>query len=118
MEKAGHACGIRWNLRGAGSWCQRGRCADDEALFAHLRNVRRTLADGRNVPAYVIFFDVALREMARMYPATPAEFRRVPGVGEQKLKDFAEPFLAVISEYVREHGRQVHFETARSAAIY
>ena len=37
----------------------------DEALFAQLRGVRRTLADARNVPAYVIFSDVALREMAR-----------------------------------------------------
>ena len=90
----------------------------DEALFAHLRGVRRTLADARNVPAYVIFSDVALREMARSYPTTAAEFRRIPGVGEQKLKDFAEPFLAAISEYVREHGRQVDLETARSAAAY
>jgi ATP-dependent DNA helicase RecQ len=78
----------------------------DEALFAHLRGVRRTLADARNVPAYVIFSDVALREMARTYPTTPVEFRRIPGVGEQKLKDFAEPFLAAIAEYLRDHPRQ------------
>jgi len=90
----------------------------DEALFAHLRGVRRTLADARNVPAYVIFSDVTLREMARRYPTTAIEFRRIPGVGEQKLRDFAEPFLAAISEYVREHGRQVDLETARSAAAY
>jgi len=78
----------------------------DEALFAHLRTVRRTLADERNVPAYVIFSDVALREMARSYPTTPAEFRRIPGVGEQKLKDFAETFLAAISEYLKNNRRQ------------
>ena len=66
----------------------------DEALFAHLRGVRRMLADERNVPAYMIFSDVALREMARTYPTTAIEFRRIPGVGEQKLKDFAEPFLS------------------------
>ena len=78
----------------------------DEALFAHLRGVRRTLADARNVPAYVIFSDVALREMARTYPTTPAEFRRIPGVGEQKLKDFAEPFLAAIADYLLINSRQ------------
>ncbi len=78
----------------------------DEALFAQLRDVRRALADARNVPAYVIFSDVALREMARSYPATPAEFRRIPGVGEQKLKDFAEPFLAAIAEYLQTNPRQ------------
>ena len=78
----------------------------DEALFAHLRGVRRTLADARNVPAYVIFSDVALREMARTYPMTAAEFRRIPGVGEQKLKDFAEPFLAAIADYLQTNSRQ------------
>jgi ATP-dependent DNA helicase RecQ len=78
----------------------------DEALFEQLRGVRRTLADERNVPAYVIFSDVALREMARGYPTTSAEFRRIPGVGEQKLKDFAEPFLAAIADYLRTNARQ------------
>ncbi|MEO6969995.1 MAG: DNA helicase RecQ [Chthoniobacterales bacterium] len=77
----------------------------DETLFAQLRAVRRTLADERNVPAYVIFSDVALREMARSYPTTPAEFRRIPGVGEQKLQDFAETFLAAISEYLQTNPR-------------
>ena len=78
----------------------------DEALFGKLRSVRRTLADARNVPAYVIFSDVALREMARAYPTTASEFRRIPGVGEQKLKDFAVPFLDVITEYLQSNPRQ------------
>jgi len=47
-----------------------------------------------------------LREMARTYPTTPAEFRRIPGVGEQKLKDFAEPFLAAIADYLPINSRQ------------
>ncbi len=78
----------------------------DEALFAQLRGVRRALADARNVPAYVIFSDVALREMARTYPTTPAEFRRIPGVGEQKLKDFADAFLAAITNYLQTNPRK------------
>ncbi len=78
----------------------------DEALFDDLRLVRRNLADERNVPAYVIFSDVSLREMARSYPTTAAEFRKIPGVGEQKLKDFAEPFLAATREYLASHPRQ------------
>ena len=85
----------------------------DETLFAQLRGVRRTLADERNVPAYVIFSDVALREMARTYPTTPAEFRRIPGVGEQKLKDFAEAFLAAIIDHLKANAR---LEFARAAA--
>ncbi len=72
----------------------------DEVLFERLRVVRRKLADERNVPAYVIFSDVSLRELARAYPMTAAEFRRIPGVGEQKLKDFVEPFLGEIKNYL------------------
>jgi ATP-dependent DNA helicase RecQ len=72
----------------------------DEVLFERLRDLRRKLADERNVPAYVIFSDVSLREMARDYPTTATEFRRIPGVGEQKLKDFAETFLSEIKNYL------------------
>ena len=72
----------------------------DEVLFECLRDLRRKLADERNVPAYVIFSDVSLREMARNYPTTATEFRRIPGVGEQKLKDFAETFLSEIKNYL------------------
>lgn len=79
----------------------------DEALFERLRVVRRQLADERNVPAYVIFSDVALREMARSYPTTAAAFRRIPGVGEQKLKDFSEPFLAEVTDYLSTNPRQM-----------
>src|SRR5438876_1729928 len=72
----------------------------DEALFERLRTRRRKLADERDVPAYVIFSDVSLREMARAYPTTASEFRRIPGVGAQKLKDFAAPFLSKIKDYL------------------
>src|SRR5205807_5787982 len=72
----------------------------DEVLFERLRGLRRKLADERNVPAYVIFSDVSLREMAKNYPTTATEFRRIPGVGEQKLKDFAEAFLSEIKNYL------------------
>ena len=72
----------------------------DEALFEELRTLRRRIADERDVPAYVIFSDVSLREMARAHPITPAEFGRIPGVGEQKLRDFAKPFTAVITDYL------------------
>ncbi|MBA3883877.1 MAG: DNA helicase RecQ [Chthoniobacterales bacterium] len=83
-----------------------GAIETDEKLFDELRTLRRTIADERDVPAYVIFSDVALREMARNYPITPAEFRRIPGVGEQKLKDFAAPFLAAITVYLESNSRQ------------
>ena len=75
----------------------------DEVLFGRLRALRRQLADERGVPAYIIFSDVSLREMARKYPTTSTEFRRIPGVGEQKLKDFGEAFLSAIRSYATEN---------------
>jgi ATP-dependent DNA helicase RecQ len=78
----------------------------DEVLFERLRGLRRKLADERAVPAYIIFSDVSLREMARDYPTTAGEFRRIPGVGEQKLKDFAEPFLNEIKDYLATNPRR------------
>jgi len=71
-----------------------------------LRGLRRKLADERNVPAYVIFSDVSLREMARNYPTTEGEFRRTSGVGAQKLKDFAAPFLSKIKDYLVNNPRR------------
>src|SRR5881396_2298206 len=78
----------------------------DEPLFDRLRVLRRKLADERDVPAYVIFSDVSLREMARSYPAIASEFRRIPGVGEQKFKDFTEPFLSEIRDYLENNSRR------------
>jgi ATP-dependent DNA helicase RecQ len=86
----------------------------DETLFERLRSLRRKLADQRSVPAYIIFSDVSLREMARNYPANSTEFRRVPGVGEQKLKDFGEPFLNEIKDYLSTNGRRNFADPATS----
>jgi ATP-dependent DNA helicase RecQ len=78
----------------------------DEVLFERLRGLRRRLADERNVPAYVIFSDVSLREMAKNYPTNATEFRRIPGVGEQKLKDFADAFSGEIKNYLAANPRR------------
>ncbi len=80
----------------------------DELLFERLRAFRRQLADERGVPAYVIFSDVSLREMASKYPTNSTEFRRIPGVGEQKLKNFGGPFLSVIKDYLAANPRQAN----------
>lgn len=77
----------------------------DQALFERLRELRRTLAKERGVPAYVIFPDNTLREMARMRPSTLAGFGTIGGVGEKKLADLAEPFLDLIRQHCQEHGQ-------------
>ena len=73
----------------------------DEVLFGRLRGLRRKLADERDVPAYIIFSDASLREMARAQPKRLAEFANIPGVGQQKLKSFGEIFLSEIADHVR-----------------
>jgi ATP-dependent DNA helicase RecQ len=79
----------------------------DEALFERLRSLRRGLADARDVPAYIIFSDVALREMASKYPTTELEFGRISGVGKLKLREFAPIFLAEIVDHLRNSPRKM-----------
>jgi ATP-dependent DNA helicase RecQ len=86
----------------------------DERLFEQLRVLRRQIADKRDVPAYVIFSDVSLREMARACPTTKAEFGRIPGVGQQKLRDFAEPFTTAVRDYVASNSHQLSISNQRS----
>lgn len=70
-------------------------------LFERLRLLRKELADEQNVPAYVIFTDTTLEDMARQRPTTPDALRNVSGVGERKLQLFGERFLNEIVGYVR-----------------
>ena len=74
----------------------------DESLFQRLREERRRLAEAAQVPPYVIFHDRALREMAARKPASPEELLDVPGVGEKKLRQYGEAFLAAIAAHVSE----------------
>ncbi len=70
---------------------------EDASLLAKLKALRRELAEQRGVPAYVIFADRSLIEMAHQRPRTTLEFARIHGVGEAKLRDLAEPFLEAIA---------------------
>ena len=71
-------------------------------LFERLRVLRKQVADEQNVPAYVVFTDTTLEDMARQRPTTPDALRNVSGVGERKLQLFGKQFLDVILNYVRE----------------
>ena len=67
-------------------------------LLDRLKQLRLELAQKRGVPAYVIFADRSLEDMARRQPHTRDEFAEIHGVGEAKLRDLAEPFLALINQ--------------------
>ena len=68
----------------------------DEALYAALRECRKHFAEEQNVPAYVIFHDATLREMAMRAPQSLNELRDISGVGERKLARYGAAFLAVL----------------------
>ncbi len=78
-----------------------GEIVCDEALFERLRRLRKKLADKRNAPAYLVFSDVTLRQMARDLPADEREFAVLSGVGEKKLREFASVFLSEIADHIQ-----------------
>jgi ATP-dependent DNA helicase RecQ len=75
--------------------------AAEERLFAHLRTVRKELADRQGVPAYIVFGDATLREMAARRPGADDELLAVNGVGETKLKRYGEAFLDAIRTFTQ-----------------
>ena len=76
----------------------------DAGLFEELRALRRRLADAKDVPAFIVFGDVALRHMAGSRPTTMEAFGRVPGVGRAKLEAYGAAFVDAISTYADAHG--------------
>ena len=74
----------------------------DNTLFNALKEQRLSLARLRGVPAYVIFSDRSLADMAMRRPRNETAFADVHGVGAAKLRDLAEPFLAVIEAFAEE----------------
>jgi ATP-dependent DNA helicase RecQ len=68
----------------------------DAALYEKLRLLRKRIADETGVPAFWVFGDRSLREMAIRRPTTPSAFLGVKGVGPAKLESFGERFLEAI----------------------
>ena len=73
--------------------------AGDENLYALLKIKRKELADKSGVPPYVIFPDKSLIDMSQRKPTSREEFAQIFGVGERKLKKFADIFIQVIKQH-------------------
>ena len=76
----------------------------DRGLFDQLRDLRFRLAQARNVPPYMVFGDRSLQEMACYLPHSRKSFSEISGVGRAKLKEFANDFLPVITDYAGSRG--------------
>ena len=71
----------------------------DEGLFEVLRQLRKKIAGKKSLPAFVVFGDAALRDMARRKPTTHTQFLEVKGVGEAKNEQYGAVFIKAIEEH-------------------
>ncbi|MDH5371484.1 MAG: ATP-dependent DNA helicase [Acidimicrobiia bacterium] len=78
---------------------------EDSELFEELRSLRRELADERGFPAYIVFSDATLREMARLLPDNPTKLLAISGVGQKKLDSYGGAFLGLIEDWTRTNAR-------------
>ena len=74
----------------------------DEKLFELLRWKRAELARKQGVPAYIIFGDRSLKDIAFIKPTTCEAFSGIFGVGEHKLKIYAKPFIETVKQYLKQ----------------
>lgn len=80
---------------------------EDNELFEILRSIRQDLARENNVPPYVIFGDVTLKEMTANYPICKESMLKISGVGEVKYSKYGKAFENAIKEFTEEHNIQV-----------
>jgi ATP-dependent DNA helicase RecQ len=86
----------RGSPRGSRPAVPEGPVEGEEGLYRELKALRKQLADAKGVPAYVIFSDATLQQMARFQPATEAEFLALSGVGPKKLQQYGAAFLQLL----------------------
>jgi ATP-dependent DNA helicase RecQ len=83
---------------------------EELALFQHLRELRKQIADAQSVPPYVVFPDNSLRAMAQWRPHNDALFALMPGVGSRKLEAYSIPFTQAIRDYCESHDLEMGLE--------
>ena len=73
----------------------------DQELFQLLRKKRAELAQQQGVPAFIVFGDKSLKDMAMIKPITREAFATVYGVGDHKVRVYADAFIEVIRKYLQ-----------------
>lgn len=76
---------------------------DDLKLYQQLKDKRLELAKAKEVPAFVVFADATLQQIAKIKPLNEAEFLTISGIGERKLAEYFDPFSKVIHDFMADH---------------
>ena len=82
---------------------KKGALEYDTQLFEQLRAIRKSLAEQKGVPPFIVFSDVALQEMAYYFPQNKESFLQISGVGAMKLSEYGEKFMGVIGDYAKKN---------------
>ncbi|MDQ3535760.1 MAG: DNA helicase RecQ [Bacteroidota bacterium] len=75
----------------------------EENLLKHLKSIRYDIANKENVPAYIIFSDATLLELATYLPHNYDELKKISGMGEIKISKYGHTFLVYIQNYCKEN---------------
>ncbi len=83
----------------------------DIGLFEALRALRASIAKQKRIPAYIVFGDATLRELARFRPSSREKLLYIKGIGQAKRKQYGKAVLSTIREYCDEHGLDLDAQT-------
>ena len=82
----------------------------DTTLFEILKELRMKIAQSNNIPPFIVFADVSLKEMSTYYPTNVENMLKITGVGASKLEKYGKIFIDTISKYVYENNIKIHQE--------
>ncbi len=88
------------------------------ALWQALQAKRLAIAKEQDVPAYVIFHDTTLAEIMETKPLTRVQMSQISGVGEHKLKHYADAFIAVIQDSINQQQQGITDTEAESLQLF
>jgi ATP-dependent DNA helicase RecQ len=87
----------------------------EKELYADLKDLRKTIADSSNVPAYIILGDSTLIEIAAYLPQSLEDMRKISGFGDVKIQRFGKEFLDVVLNYTHQKNLpgRIHMKQAK-----
>ncbi len=89
----------------------------EKELFDQLKELRNQLAREENVPAYIIFSDATLQELATYLPTSLDELKQISGFGAVKIQRYGEQFLQKVNEYKQENGLESKMDKKRPKRV-